>query len=131
MRRDLAGLVGTTLTLTVVDLLWLGFFARDFYARALGPLLRPETHWPAAAAFYIFYVVAIWVIAVRPNASPIQAGRHGAAMGGFAYGVYELTNWAVLAGWPAVLVPIDWAWGIFLTGTSAAAGAAAQRRFSR
>ena len=41
----------------------------------------------------------------------------GAFFGLVVYGVYELTNWAVLADWPAGLVPIDIAWGMFLSAS--------------
>lgn len=43
-------------------------------------------------------------------------------MGLFASRTYKLTNWAVLRDWPAVLVPVDIAWGVVLTGVAAAAG---------
>ena len=37
-------------------------------------------------------------------------------MGLFAYGTYELTNWAVIQDWPAGLVVVDMLWGVVLTG---------------
>ena len=123
----LAGLVATAITMTALDFVWLGFVAREFYADALGPLLRPSPQPVAAASFYFLYVAAVWLVAVRRKTVG-QALLTGAAMGAFGYGVYELTNWAVIVGWPARLVIVDWLWGTFLTGVCAAVGAAAQRR---
>ena len=50
------------------------------------------------------------------------AARRGAALGLVAYGTYELTNWAVLRDWPALLVPIDIGWGVVLTAMAAFVG---------
>ena len=117
--------LATTLTLAALDLLWLGVVARPFYDTALGPLKRDPVHGPAAVVFYVFYVAAVLRGAVAPAGSWRDAARRGAGMGLFAYGTYELTNWAVLRDWPVVLVPVDIAWGVVLTGVAAAAGRAA------
>jgi uncharacterized membrane protein len=118
--------LATTLTLAALDLLWL---ARDRPVRSTtphsGPLKRDPVHGPAAVVFYVFYVAAVLRGAVAPAGSWRDAARRGAGMGLFAYGTYELTNWAVLRDWPAVLVPVDIAWGVVLTGVAAAAGRAA------
>ena len=45
----------------------------------------------------------------------VQAWLTGAFFGLVVYGVYELTNLAVLDGWPVALVAIDMAWGTFLS----------------
>ena len=118
----LLSFLATACAFTVLDLLWLGVIARDFYAKALGPLLRSPAYWPAAATFYLFYLVCVWWWAVDCASSLSQAARRGAALGGFSYGVYELTNWAVIKGWPGYLVPIDWTWGVVLTAACAVAG---------
>lgn len=120
--RRLLSFAATALAFTFLDLLWLGVIARDFYAKALGPLMRSPAYWPAALTFYLFYLVCVWWWAVDSAADVGAAAKRGAAMGGFSYGVYELTNWAVINGWPGYLVPVDWVWGIVLTGACAAAG---------
>lgn len=124
-RNSLLAIAGTMI---VLDLFFLGVLARPFYQDALGPLLRDPPLAGPAAAFYALYVLAIWALAVRPAASLRDAFARGALLGAIAYGTYELTNYTMIAGWPARLVPVDWAWGIFLTGTSAAAGALAKAR---
>lgn len=123
--------LAATLTLATLDLLWLGVVARPFYDAALGPLKRDPVHGPAAVAFYVFYIAAVLRGAVAPAASVRDAARRGAGMGLFAYATYELTNWAVLRDWPAVLVPVDILWGVVLTGVAAAAGYAASVRRGR
>ena len=61
-------------------------------------------------------------VAVLGVARPAAAARRGAALGLVAYGTYELTNWAVLRDWPALLVPIDIGWGVVLTAVAGLAG---------
>ncbi len=34
-----------------LDMLWLGVIAKGFYAKYMGPLLRPDVRWGPAALF--------------------------------------------------------------------------------
>lgn len=128
MKAKIGGLLATAVTLTALDILWLAVLAGDLYKRHIGHLLRPEPYLPAAAAFYLLYLLSVWWVAVLPSRTVSQALARGAALGFFGYGVYELTNWAMLRDWPVALVPIDWTWGIFLTSTCAAVGNWTQTR---
>ena len=119
--------LATAAAMLVLDLAWLGLVARGLYVSALGPLMRPETFWPAAALFYVFYVAVIVAWAVLGTESPRAAARRGAALGFVAYTTYELTNWAVLRDWPAWIVPVDIVWGVVLTAVAALAGKLGQR----
>ena len=114
-----AATAGTTLLL---DVTWLGVVARGIYASALGSLERDSPYLPAAGLFYALYVAAIVQHAVRGSTSVGGAARRGAALGLVVYATYDLTNWAVLRGWPAFLVPIDVAWGVVLTAIAASVG---------
>ena len=117
--RTAVAVFAAALLMLALDLTWLGFVATPVYA-LLGPLQRPEPYWPAALLFYAMYLGAIFVHAVLPSPNVALAARRGAGLGFVAYATYELTNWAVLAGWPAALVPVDLAWGVLLTTTTAA-----------
>lgn len=110
-----AATVAAAAAMLGLDLVWLGVVAAPVYAEMLGPLRRDPVHWPAALVFYAMYVAVIVVYCVRRTDSPKMAARHGAELGFVAYATYELTNWAVIAGWPAKLVPIDVIWGVVLT----------------
>ncbi|MBX3172306.1 MAG: DUF2177 family protein [Candidatus Eremiobacteraeota bacterium] len=128
MKAKIGGLLATAVSLTALDILWLAVLARDLYQKQIGHLLGPEPYLPAAAAFYVLYLVSVWWVAVLPSRTVGQGVTRGAALGFFGYGVYELTNRAMLRDWPTALIPIDWTWGIFLTGTCAAAGTWVQSR---
>jgi len=125
-----AALTGVTVAavMMALDLVFLGVVARSFYDEQMGALRASSVQWPAALMFYGMYVVAVVRHAVQDGRTVQRAARAGAEMGFFAYATYELTNWAVLAGWPAALVPVDLLWGVVLTACAAAAGQWAHSR---
>jgi uncharacterized membrane protein len=110
----------------LIDLLWLGVVMKDFYSQEMGDLARRQgtalsPRWGAAILVYLLIPVGI-VLFVRPllatNASPWQAFGLGAAFGLVLYGVYDLTNLAVLEKWTLRLALADIAWGCVLCGAS-------------
>jgi len=120
MRLALATLA-TAVVMLVLDLTWIGKLAAPLYA-ALGPLRRAEVYLPAAGLFYVMYVAAIVIHAVRPATSLPNAMGRGAGLGFVCYATYELTNWAVIEGWPPSLVLVDTVWGVALTAVCAGVG---------
>ena len=120
--RVIKAIVTVALTMLVLDLLWLGTVALDLYNDRLGALRATDTVVIAAALFYLQYVAVIVWFAVLPARRIKDAALRGLGVGWLAYATYELTNWAVIEGWPASLVPIDIAWGLALTTLVAVAG---------
>lgn len=106
-------------TFSCLDLLWLGVVMGDFYNAQLGALKAAPVLVMPAVLFYLFYLGFVVWFAVVDSKSPRSSLKRGAGMGLFAYGTYELTNWAVIQDWPAGLVVIDMGWGVVLTGTIA------------
>lgn len=104
-----------------VDMLWLGFVAKNFYQRELAAFLGP-VNWTATILFYLLYVVGILVFAVVPAVkaeSLLRALMYGAFFGFIAYATYDLTNFATLKNWPLSVTLVDMAWGAVLTGSVA------------
>lgn len=123
----------TFVVMLVIDLLWLGVIAKNLYAQAMGDLMSPQPRLAFAALFYLMYPVGLVIFAVLPGMqadSVARAALLGALFGLFAYATYDLTNLAVVRGWPLGLSFIDMAWGTLVSGVSAAAGMAALRWFS-
>lgn len=107
----------------VIDMLWLGFIAKDIYQSKLAAFLGP-VNWPAAIIFYLIYIVGIIIFAVAPALaaqSLMKAVVLGGLFGFFAYATYDLTNLATLKDWPLSIVFIDIVWGVVLTGSVATA----------
>ena len=115
--------MASLVTFLIIDGLWLGIVARSFYVQQIGHLLRPSPDFGVAGAFYLLYVVGVVVFAVLPalaQQSWVTALVLGALLGFIAYGTYDLTNLATLAGWPVLVSVVDMIWGAVLTATVAA-----------
>jgi uncharacterized membrane protein len=108
-----AGIVAG-ITFVTLDVLWLGFIARSFYKNQLGALMRPQPDWVMAACGYAFMVAGfVWFVfpQVQMTRSVLQAMQYGARFGVVLAGIYECTNYSIIAGWPFWLVIIDTMWG--------------------
>lgn len=124
--------VATLAVFVVVDLIWLGVVAKDFYRASIGHLMGDGFNIPAAIAFYLIYAIGIVLFAINPavNAGDWQrAALLGLAFGFFAYATYDLTNMATLKDWPLGMTLADIAWGSVLTSIAATAGYAIATRF--
>jgi uncharacterized membrane protein len=108
----------------VLDILWLGVVARNFYQDQIGHLLRARVNWGAAAAFYLVFLAGVVVFVVSPaieRQSLQHALVYGALFGLVTYAAYDLTNLAVTKDWPLAVTLVDLAWGTALTATVSAA----------
>lgn len=104
----------------VIDMIWLGFIASNFYRARIGHLM--EVNWPAAIVFYLVFLLGLTYFALYPAAEFgwQKALLLGALFGFFTYATYDLTNLATLKDWPLSLVVVDMIWGTIL-GASVAA----------
>ena len=102
----------------MMDLLWLGVVAKDFYQGKLGPLMG-EINWIAAIIFYAVFLSGLTFFATYPAATKgtlATALVLGALFGFFTYATYDLTNLATLRSWPLSVTIVDIIWGAFLGG---------------
>jgi uncharacterized membrane protein len=120
MMQKLRAILAASLIMVVIDLVWLGVFAASFYDEQLGSLRAQQTVLAAAALFYLQYIAVVVFFGALPAQSVKHAAGRGALLGWFAYATYELTNWAVIEGWPSALVVVDIAWGVTLTAVVSA-----------
>ena len=120
MIAKLRALIAASLIMIILDLIWLGGFADSFYSAQLGALRAQEVVVGAAVLFYVQYVVVVVFFGAIPAPTVGRAAARGALLGWFAYSTYELTNWAVIQGWPKGLVGVDIAWGVLLTAVVSA-----------
>lgn len=100
----------------VIDMLWLGVVAKDFYRNRLETLLG-EVNWPAAIIFYLVFLLGLTFFASYPAAMEgkvFKAVLYGALFGFFTYATYDLTNLATLRGWPLSITLVDMVWGTAL-----------------
>jgi uncharacterized membrane protein len=116
----------------ILDGLWLGILMTDFYRDSLAPLARMSAGgldpiWPVAALVYPTLSAGIVVLVLRQSRTPREALGLGACFGLVCYGVYDLSNHAVLRDWRPLMTMVDMAWGTFLCSTTAWATATVTR----
>ncbi|MCF8237412.1 MAG: DUF2177 family protein [Saprospiraceae bacterium] len=115
----------TAIVFFLVDLTWLGFIAKDWYARHMGHLMRESVNWPVAIIFYLLFIIGLFVFVILPateKGSFRFALMYGALFGLFTYATYDLTNLAVLKDFPAGIVIGDIIWGMTLSSIVSGAG---------
>lgn len=123
---------GTLVSFLLIDAIWLGLVARSFYQRQLGDMMLLSPNLVVAAIFYLFFAVAIVMLAVRPGlevGSIWTAIGYAAVLGLAAYGTYDITNLSTLKNWPVTMTIVDLIWGTVLTSVASACGYSAARYF--
>lgn len=130
MKTNVLAYLFTAAAFLVADGVWLGLVARDFYRSQFGDLMAPNPNMAAAAAFYVVFVFGLVYFAVWPalaTGSWTTALLNGAVLGFCAYATFDLTNLAVVRGFPATVAFVDIAWGAALSAAAATAGFFATR----
>ena len=115
----------TAVIFFALDIVWLGFVAKNIYAKYLGHLLKSQFNLVAGGIFYLIFIAGILIFAVYPAVNKnsfATAVVLGALFGFFTYATYDLTNLATLKDWPLIISLVDIAWGSFLTGVVSASG---------
>ncbi len=123
----------TALAFLGLDAIWLSQMTPRLYKPIIGDMMRTNTDFGAAAAFYLIYVSAIVFFAVAPGlekASFMKAVVNGALLGLVAYATYDLSNQATLRIWDLKLTLADMAWGTFATAVASGVAYAASSRLS-
>tara|TARA_R110002012_G_scaffold5649_3_gene25507 strand:+ start:361 stop:756 length:396 start_codon:yes stop_codon:yes gene_type:complete len=131
MKKAVMAYIGSLLGFLLLDAIWLGLVAKNSYIQAMQGLMREDVHvWPWVV-FYSLYCMALVYLVVLPrkdsaSGRPVLAA--GAVLGAAAYGAYNMTNYALLAGWPLGISLQDWAWGTVVTSLSSYCGWRLARR---
>ena len=114
----------------LIDMIWLGLVAKNFYRQQLGGMLSPTVNWPAAILFYLLFIAGLLTFVILPalaKGGALQALWQGAFFGLVAYATYDLTNLATLRGWPLRVTVVDLIWGAALGGLVSWCGTLAGR----
>jgi uncharacterized membrane protein len=103
----------------LIDMVWLGVVAKDFYRRHLGTMLSPKVNWGAAILFYLLFIAGLLIFVIRPalvQGAVLPALLLGALFGLISYATYDLSNLATLRDWPLIVTVVDLVWGTTLGG---------------
>ena len=119
---------------SLIDFVWLTAVAQQLYDDQLGDLVRDPPNLGAAVAFYALFVAGLVYFVIAP-ALDVGSWRRAVLAGAFfglvTYATWDLTNLAVLDGFPATIVPIDLAWGATISAVVSVATYAVVSRLRR
>ncbi len=100
-------------TFLILDAIWLGFVAKDFYAKQLSFYLTDNVVWSSALIFYIIFNIGLLVLVILPSIEKnsytvliIYAVLYGLV----TFATYDLTNLATIKEWPLIVSLVDMAW---------------------
>jgi uncharacterized membrane protein len=110
----------------IVDLIWIAGIMKNFYLLQLGPLSRMtggsmSPNVPASMLVWVLIVLGqIFFVLPRipKTGSGLEGVLWGALFGLVVYGVYDLTNYALLKDWSLSMTLVDMLWGITACGLS-------------
>jgi len=118
-------LLPTLLLFCFLDYLWLGNVGKYLYIDHLGPLLLLKGSTitprllPALIVYVLFAIMQWWIVLPLAQYQISQSFIYGALIGLVVYGVYDMTNLAVIKDWTMLIAMVDWCWGIFLCSSTA------------
>lgn len=104
----------------VIDMIWLGLVATNFYRGQIGSLMKTDINWTAAIIFYLLFIVGLVFFVITPaveKGSWTYALLVGAFFGFITYATYDLTNLATLKDWPLLVTIVDLVWGAVLAAS--------------
>ncbi len=108
----------------ILDFLWLGFVVKDFNLRQLAEIGRIENgkfilaYLPTVLVYVLMAAgVVLFVLPkVAGEVSVLWPFLWGALLGFIVYGVYDMTNLAILKNYPIRFAMLDIAWGTLVFG---------------
>ena len=102
----------------IIDMIWLGFIAKNFYRSQIGFLMKTNINWTAAIIFYLLFIAGLVFFVLVPaieKRSIFFALTTAAFYGILTYSTYDLTNLATLKDWPLLITIVDIIWGMVLS----------------
>lgn len=103
-----------------IDMVWLIFVAKNFYAKQIGYLMAKNPNLFAAFIFYFIFIAGLIFFVITPALDKkmwTHALLAGAFFGLVTYATYDLTNLATVKNWPLLVTIIDLIWGAVLSAS--------------
>jgi uncharacterized membrane protein len=101
-----------------IDMVWLTFVAKNFYAKHIGYLMSKNPNLFAALIFYLIFIAGLIFFVITP-ALDRKMWTHALLAGVFfglvTYATYDLTNLATVKDWPLIVTIVDLIWGMFVS----------------
>lgn len=102
-----------------IDALWLFVIAKNFYDKQFETFDRTARLAPAILVYLLIPLGVLLFAVPKANGNYLHALGWGALFGLIGYGIYDLTNHAILSNFSFKLTIVDIIWGMTVCGISA------------
>ena len=115
------------IVIIILDYIWLGIITKRFIIQEFGTLIKVnngsiEIKLLAGLLAWFMLALGVFMFAVIPSESLLQATILGALFGFISYSIFDLTNLTFIADYPIKFAIIDIVWGTTLCSLAAIAG---------
>ncbi len=122
MPKDLKLFTFSLFAFAILDFIWFGFVVKNFNLRQLSEIGRIKDgafdllYAPAIATYLLMACSMVFFVLPKIEVSaPLSTTLlTGGLMGLIVYGIFDLTNLAILKNYPLTFVWVDLAWGVFV-----------------
>jgi len=104
--------------LITIDLIWINLVINKMYQDALGNILRTAPVIWSAIFAWLLIPLGIVLFTVPLSKNKKESLINGALYGLILYGVYDFTNYAIIAPYTIEMTLLDIAWGTVLCSVS-------------
>ncbi|MCB9362070.1 DUF2177 family protein [Candidatus Woesearchaeota archaeon] len=119
MKNPSITILAMTFAIIILDYIWLGLLINGFIISQFGSLIAVQN---GSIVVNTFAGVIVWTIiasgcyifAVRPGKNIKHTTLLGATFGFICYAIYDLTNFAIIVGYPTMFIFVDIIWGTVL-----------------
>lgn len=112
----------------LLDMTWLALIAKNLYQQDMGLLLRKvngvftPNYYTAILVYVAIACGIIFFVLPKTDGDYSLALLWGGVFGLIVYGVFDLTNFSILANFPLRITLIDMLWGILLCSLGSVIG---------
>jgi uncharacterized membrane protein len=114
-----------------VDYIWLKFIARSFFMTELAGFETSLRIIPVFIVYLLMPVGIILFVSSKAGNNIVSGLAWGAVFGVIMYGVFDLTNYAILEKWTLKFICLDILWGLVLNSTMSGLGTYLLKVFSK
>lgn len=113
-KKKIISFLITFAILVIIDLIVISTLILPLYQDNISSILRINPD--IASSLIAWFLITLGIVYfVNPNSkNKKQSFGRGAILGLVIYGVYDLTNYAIIQNWKISMVIIDIIWGMFL-----------------
>ncbi|MGV8130517.1 MAG: DUF2177 family protein [Candidatus Pacearchaeota archaeon] len=116
-KKKIISFLAVFISIVVLDLIFISTLILPIYQDSVSSTLKATPSITSSLLAWLLITLGI-IYFVNPNSkNKKQSFKKGALFGLIVYGVYSLTNYAIIQNWTIKMAIIDIIWGMILCGT--------------